>query len=144
MGLILFDTNIFIDMLNGIREATTELGSYDDPAISIITYMELLSGAVPRPRDRPILEALLDEFSVVQLDPQITRHAISIRGNSLRIPPKIKLPDAIIAATALSYRMPLITRNGRDFSRTKIAVHIPYEFDSRTGLVKNVKPPYTL
>jgi hypothetical protein len=34
MALILFDTNVFIDMLNGVHQATIELGSYDSPAIS--------------------------------------------------------------------------------------------------------------
>lgn len=88
MALILFDTNIFIDMLNGVHEATVELGSYDEPAISVITYMELLSGAVPRPQDKSILDAVLAEFAVLQLVPQVIEHSISIRGNSLATPPK--------------------------------------------------------
>jgi predicted nucleic acid-binding protein len=53
MALILFDTYIFIDMLNGIPEATTELGHYDSPAISVITYMELRAGQVVRPQEEP-------------------------------------------------------------------------------------------
>lgn len=32
MALILVDTNIFIDMLNGVHEATVELGNYDHPS----------------------------------------------------------------------------------------------------------------
>jgi predicted nucleic acid-binding protein len=97
MALILFDTNIFIDMLNGVHQATVELGNYDEPAISAITYMELRSGQALRPQDKPILDAVLAEFTVLQLDPQIIEESISIRGNSLVKPPKIKLPDAIVA-----------------------------------------------
>lgn len=41
MALILFDTNIFIDMLRGCKEATRELSAYNFPAVSAITYMEL-------------------------------------------------------------------------------------------------------
>ncbi|UTY60477.1 hypothetical protein [Massilia sp. erpn] len=82
MALTLFDTNIFIDMLNGVHEATVELGNYGNPAISVITYMELRSGEVPRPKDKPILDAVLAEFTVLQLSPQIIEHAISIRGNT--------------------------------------------------------------
>lgn len=59
MVLIVFDTNIFIDMLHGLHEATVELGNYDDPAISVITYMELRSGEWLRPQDKPILDAVL-------------------------------------------------------------------------------------
>lgn len=88
MALILFDTNIFIDMLNGVHEATVELGNYDDPAISVITYMELHSGVVPHPQDKPVLDAVLAEFIVLQLEPLIVEHAISIRGKSLLTPPK--------------------------------------------------------
>ena len=57
MALILFDTNIFIDMLNGVHEAATELGRYDFPAISTITYMELRVGQIARPHEVPILDA---------------------------------------------------------------------------------------
>jgi predicted nucleic acid-binding protein len=143
MALILFDTNIFIDMLNGVHQATVELESYDDPAISIVTYMELLSGSIPRPQDAPILEAVLAEFTVIQLDPQVIEHTISIRGKSLLKPPKIKLPDAIIAATALSHQMPLVTRNGKDFAAAPIIIHTPYDFDSTTDAASNIRPPYS-
>ncbi len=107
MALILFDTNIFIDMLNGLHEATVELGNYDDPAISVITYMELRSGERLRPQDKPILDAVLAEFTVLQLDRHVTEASISVRGSGLVTPPKIKLPDAIIAATALAHGAPL-------------------------------------
>lgn len=142
MALILFDTNIFIDMLNGIHEATVELGSYDNPAISVITYMELLSGAIPRPQDTPILEAVLAEFIVLQVDPQVIEHAIAIRGRSLITPPKIKLPDAIIAATSLSHQVPLITRNSKDFTGVPVVIHTPYDYDSRLNAVTNIRPPF--
>ncbi|WP_035374988.1 PIN domain-containing protein, partial [Pseudoduganella violaceinigra] len=114
MALILFDTNIFVDMLNGVHEATVELGNYDNPAISVITYMELLSGVTTRPQDTPVLEAVLSEFIVLHIDLQVIESTIAIRGKSLMTPPKIKLPDAIIAATALSHQVPLITRNSKD------------------------------
>jgi predicted nucleic acid-binding protein len=142
MALILFDTNIFIDMLNGVHEATVELGNYDAPAISVITYMELRSGEVLRPQDNAILDAVLAEFRVIQLEPQVIEASISIRGNSLVTPPKIKLADAIIAATALSCTAALVTRNGKDFTGVPITIHTPYAYDSATGIVSNVSAPF--
>lgn len=142
MALILFDTNIFIDMLKGVHEATVELGNYDHPAISVITYMELRSGEALRPQDKSILDAVLAEFTVLHLDPQIIEASISVRSNSLVRPPKIKLPDAIIAATALSYHAPLVTRNGKDFNGVSITIHTPYDYDSATGVVSNVRAPF--
>lgn len=139
MALILFDTNVFIDMLNGVHAATVELNYYDDPAISVITYMELCSGTVQHPQDKPILDAVLAEFSVIQLEPEIIAHAINIRGRALTFPPKIKLPDAIIAATALSYGIPLVTRNKKDFSNVSITIHTPYHYDLAKGEISNVK-----
>ena len=136
----MFDTNIFIDMLSGVREATVELGSYDDPAISVVTYIELRSGELLRPQDKPLLDAILSELQVLQLDAKVIDSSIFIRGNGLVRPPKIKLPDAIIAATALVYGLPLITRNRNDFSGVPITVHVPYHYDSVTGIVSNRAP----
>ncbi len=41
----LFDTNILIDYLNGIPQAREEVALYDDSAISIISWMEVMAGA---------------------------------------------------------------------------------------------------
>jgi predicted nucleic acid-binding protein len=43
----LFDTNILIDYLNAVPEARDELLRYEQQAISIITWMEVLIGARP-------------------------------------------------------------------------------------------------
>lgn len=44
----LFDTNILIDYLNGIAAAKKELDLYESRAISIVTWMEVMSGAIRR------------------------------------------------------------------------------------------------
>ena len=43
----LFDTNILIDYLRGIPAAREELDRYETRAISVITWMEVLTGAPP-------------------------------------------------------------------------------------------------
>ena len=143
MALILFDTNIFIDMLNGIHAATVELNAYDHPAISTITYMELRAGQIVRPHEAPILDAVLNEFSALPIDLRVTELAIEIRGASLVTGPKVKLPDAIIAATAAAYNLPIVTRNPRDFAWSGIQVHVPYDDDCATSLVTNVRPVFS-
>lgn len=142
MALILFDSNIFVDLFHGVHEAAVELGQYDHPAISIITFMELRAGIAVRPHEAPILDALLAEFEVLPLDQQVTEMAIEIRGNSLVAGHKVKLPDAIIGATARAYSIPLVTRNPKDFNGNGIVVHVPYDYDSQTGLVSNVRPAF--
>lgn len=143
MAIVLFDTCIFIDMLNGVHQATVELSTYDHPAISVISYMELRAGQSTRPHEEPILDAVLAEFEILQLDQQIIEQAIEIRGNSLVAGPSVKLPDAIIGATARAYGIPVITRNSKDFNWDGIAVHVPYDYDSKAALVTNIRPAFT-
>lgn len=85
---------------------------------------------------------MLAEFTVIQLTPQIIEAAIAIRGNGFVSPPKIKLPDAIIAATAQVHGAALVTRNAKDFSGAPVTVHMPYDYDSITGTVSNVSAPF--
>ncbi|NHZ36824.1 PIN domain-containing protein [Massilia rubra] len=144
MALILFDTNIFIDMLNGVHQASIELASYDMPAISYITYMELRVGEIVRPHEKSILDAVLDEFQVVNMSKTIMEAAIKIRGSSLVNGPAIKLPDAIIAATAWARGCPVVTRNAKDFLTAGVTVHVPYDYDSTNGIVTNVRAPIKL
>lgn len=143
MALILFDTNIFIDMLGGCNQATIELSSYDFPAISAITFMELRAGQKLRPHESPVLDVLLAEFQVIQIDQMVMERAIDIRGSSLVTGPKVKLPDAIIGATAAAYKIPIVTRNPKDFQWEGIDVHIPYDYNSTTMVVTNVRPRFS-
>ncbi len=142
MALILFDTNIFIDMLGGCHQASVELNSYPEPAISVITFMELRAGEFARPHEKALLDAVLDTFTVLPIDWAITDEAITVRGNSLLAPPKVKLPDAIIGATAVHWNIPLITRNPKDFKSLAIAVHVPYDYDSVTKIISNIRMSY--
>lgn len=144
MALVLFDTNIFIDMLNGVHQATLELASYDRPAISAITFLELQAGAIVRPHEQARLDSALKVFDVIQIDEAIIAAAIQIRGNSLRDLPKIALPDAIIGATASVNALPIVTRNPSDFRSTGTPVHVPYAFDSNTGVVSHIAPIFKL
>ena len=43
--MILCDTNILIDYLNGAPEAARELGAHRRRLISVVTWMEVLAGA---------------------------------------------------------------------------------------------------
>lgn len=36
----------------------------------------------------------------------------------------------------------LVTRNAKDFSGVSVAVHMPYDYDSTTGIVSNVRAPF--
>jgi predicted nucleic acid-binding protein len=120
MVKVLFDTNVLIDYLNGIEQAKNEFARYSDKAISLITRMEVLVGATSE--TEPAIRHFLNEFSNIKIDDQVSDLAVSIRKQH-----KIKLPDAIIWATALTQNRLLITRNTKDFSANEPGIYVPYQ-----------------
>jgi len=116
----LFDTCILIDYLNGIQSAKDEIELFKNKAISIITWMEVMVGEDKNPHVS--IEAWLSQtFTIINLD-----RTVSIKSVEIRKSRKIKLPDAIIHATALVSERLLITRNTKDFSDSDPTIRIPY------------------
>jgi predicted nucleic acid-binding protein len=116
----LFDTNILVDYLNAVPEARTELQRYTEKAVSIITWMEVMVGA-----DHDLEAAtrsFLSRFDVVAVDEQIAERAVSLRRSH-----RIKLPDAVIWATAQVHALLLVTRNIKDFPDGDPGVRAPYK-----------------
>lgn len=115
----LFDTNILIDFLNKVPQAQNELHRYESRAISIITWMEVMVGA------DQVLEAqtrqVLGNFDVIALDNEIAERAVQLRRQH-----RVKLPDAVIWASAYIHSMLLVTRNTKDFAPDTPGVRIPY------------------
>ena len=116
----LFDTNILIDYLNGVVEAAKELESHEVRTISIITRMEVLVGM--RPKTEVVTKAFLSSFDHLPLDDRIAERAVDIRRTK-----RIKLPDAIIAATADIHGLLLVTCDTSDFGPDGPEVRMPYQ-----------------
>ena len=115
----LFDTNILIDHLNAISQAREEIERFEDRAISIITWMEVMVGAktdLVEPTRR-----FLEGFQVIALDDEIANRAIELRRGH-----RIKLPDAVIWATAQTNSRLLVTRNTKDFPTKDPGIREPY------------------
>ncbi len=115
----LFDTNVLIDYLNGIDAAAQELGRYASKAISIITWMEVMAGAAPE--EEAAVRAWLQSFEVLALDEATAERAVAIRKAR-----RIRLPDAMIWATAQVHGRLLVSRNTKDFPETEPGVRMPY------------------
>ena len=116
---VLFDTNILIDYMNGIDLAKAEIGRYQDSAISIITWMEVMAGS--NAEDEARIRAFLAVFRCLPITTEVVERAFAVRKQR-----KLKLPDAIILATAETADRLLITRNTRDFPADDPAVRVPY------------------
>lgn len=73
-------------------------------AYSVITRLELLSFPSLSPTDEHTLQLMLNSMACLNLTDTVQAKTISIRKTR-----KIKLPDAIILATAKSYGLELLT-----------------------------------
>ncbi len=115
----LFDTNILIDYLRGIDQAREEIARYEDGAISVVTWMEVLVGASEG--DEAPTHAFLGSFTLVGLDEAIAEGAVRLRKVH-----GLKLPDAIVWASAQVDGRLLVTRNTKDFPASDPGVRSPY------------------
>ncbi|PWF54924.1 PIN domain-containing protein [Massilia glaciei] len=139
-GLVLFDTNILIDWSKGYAEALTELAHWDNPAISVISWMELYAGA--NVADVPRFDEFMADFGfeIIEIDAEIMQAAAALMSERRRSGPRIGLPDAIIQATADVKNLIIITRNKKDFTGRN--VRVPYELKTTTTVsVVNINPP---
>ena len=107
------------DHIKGIELARLESLRYGDRAISIVTVIEVLIGVTPA--SEAAERALLAEFTVVPLDGVVAEEAASLRRTH-----RMKLPDAIIWASARRTGRLLVTRNTKDFPADDPGVRHPY------------------
>ncbi len=115
------DTNILIDYLNGSSKAKHELELFETVYISLVSWMEILVGAQEAEEESKIRE-FLRRFTVQPVDEGVAERAVEIRRKN-----KIRLPDAIIWATAQQLGLLLVTRNTRDFPRNDPGIRVPYQ-----------------
>jgi hypothetical protein len=106
--------------LNGIPAAKRELEHYEEAAISLVTWMEVLAGA-DDVKEEAVTRDFLAQFDVRPLDKTVAERAIKIRRQH-----KLKLPDAVIWATAMELGWLLVTRNTKDFPAANPGIRVPY------------------
>ncbi|MBC8385378.1 MAG: type II toxin-antitoxin system VapC family toxin [Candidatus Cloacimonetes bacterium] len=121
----LLDSNIVIYLSKNILNFDTLASKYEEFYISIITYMEVLGYKFKTQDEKIIISELFAQFEIINIDLSIADTVISIRNNH-----KIKLPDAIILATAKNSDCDLITRNISDFTKIIKTVNVinPFEY----------------
>ncbi len=112
---LIFDTNIFIyhlnNQLNESGENLLRIGLMGQGAYSVISRIEVLGFQQPE-MEEDRAKQLLSRLVELPLSLEIAERTIQLRKHF-----RIKVPDAIIAATALEYSLQLITRNTTDFSK---------------------------
>ncbi len=128
MGInYLWDTNTVIYFLQRQFTPTAEkfidnIVSTNQPAISAITEIELLCWKTAAENDLLILRSFIKDSYVYELNQEIKNQTVEVRKSY-----SLKLPDAIIAATAIVNELTLITRNAKDFEKIpQLKVSNPY------------------
>jgi predicted nucleic acid-binding protein len=123
----LLDSNTVIDYIAGLyseksRQWINQLID-EEINVSIITKIEVLSFDPGKDDNYPILVDFFGVSNVFELTNDIVNKTIQIRQKQ-----KIKLPDAVIASTALTKGLILISRNTKDFKNLPdLEVVNPYE-----------------
>ena len=122
------DTNTVIYYLEGVLtpagKALVQEAVAEGSKISFISKIELLGWNPPEGSKIYAIQTFLHSASIVGLDDVITDLTIYLRKTYR----KIKLPDAIIAATCIGCGMKLTTRNTADFSPIKeLTIINPFE-----------------
>lgn len=99
----LLDTNIILYILSGNKTLADYLHLKNLYA-SIISEIELLRYKDLTSAEEKSIKGFLSQFRVIYIDDTIKNEAIFLRKQY-----GLKIPDCIIAATAISLNMPLLT-----------------------------------
>jgi toxin FitB len=104
---VLVDTDVFIDHLRGAVELKSGRNRLH---YSVVTRAELFAGNGAT----DVVSQLLAPFRELTVERPVAERA----GRVVR-EFQLRMPDALIAATALENRLTLMTRNGKDFGRVR-------------------------
>jgi predicted nucleic acid-binding protein len=116
----LLDTNAVLYILDG-DEVLADFLSGESLYISIITEMELLGYQDISEQEKGQIKEMLSDFIILNIDKEVKEKTIEIKTQT-----RLKLPDSIIAASAIVFDMPLITAD-KQFKTVKNLNLLLYE-----------------
>jgi predicted nucleic acid-binding protein len=116
---MLVDTDVLIWFMRGDHRAATAISELPQPALSVVTYVELVQGM----RNKLELNALrvtLTELGakVLPISEIISTKAMFYVEQHF-LSHSLRLADALIAATAVSSGLPLLTANTKHYAPIK-------------------------
>lgn len=120
--IILVDTSILIDYYRKTNKENTVWLSLVRQgysfAISVVTKYEIYSGATPS--QLTFWNNVLKVVNVLPLEEPSVDKAVAINNNLKKKRKQIDIADLFIAATAVTYRIPLATLNRKHFERVDV------------------------
>jgi tRNA(fMet)-specific endonuclease VapC len=129
---VILDSTFLVDVLRGERTVEELLGEVDTsgpPFVTSVTIMELYEGiylAESTERERAIVEELLDGINEIPFDRACAKRAGQINAELVSTGQPVDETDVMIAATALDYDLPVVTRNVDHFDRIEALAVLSY------------------
>lgn len=106
----ILDSNVIIDAVRNLIDIERSIFQFRHIYISLITYIEVLGYNFKDENEKLLTSQILGMFEIINPDVEIADLTISYRKMK-----KIKVPDAIILATAKKLNAILLTSNIADF-----------------------------
>ena len=108
------DTNAIIDLTGGLLPSTSEawlenIINRNQQSLSVVTRIEVFAKPISV-EEHATIQLLIDSSLIYGLTESVIQETIRLRQTYRR-----KLPDAIIAATALVHNLTLVTRDAAGF-----------------------------
>ena len=115
MSLVICDTNIFISLFKEFSEAIDTLKKIGDAnvLISSISVMELYRG-MENKKELKTMENKIKRYNVIHFNQEVSIRAIEL-VQDYKLSHNLQIPDAIIGAMSVIYKLPLFTYNRKDF-----------------------------
>lgn len=107
---MLIDSNIIIYAAKSEHTALRSFIAHHSPAVSAISYAEVRGYHRLSDLERRHFESFFDATPILGLTPAVLEQAVKLRQLA-----KMTLGDALVAGTALSHNLTLVTRNTKDF-----------------------------
>ena len=113
---MLVDTDVLIWHLRGYPQATRRLDELASLTLSAVSYLEVLQGMRNKGELRAVQKMLQwRQATMLPVTEAITQRAVALM-ETLTLSHGLQMGDALIAATALEHRRPLLTGNVRHFA----------------------------
>ncbi len=94
---------------------------YLEPLVSVVTFIEVLVGA-KNADEKTTIRAFLGLFRVVEISASVARETVTLRQEI-----RLKIPDAVVYATARVEGCILVSRNTKELKADGSDIRVTYE-----------------
>jgi len=112
---LLIDTDVIIWHMRGYEKARKAICKIEHSVMSVITQMELVQG-LRNKQEQVALHRFIEQrgFEVLPVSAIISQRALFLM-EEWRLSHQMLMADALIAATAIEYGLPLLSGNGKHY-----------------------------